>query len=356
MPTADPDSGSKVDLAAIRARVDAAFAGFVGNVEAVHSIKRSLAYALANAPDGDSPSMAKTLLLVGAASTGKTDLARRITAVLELPFVHLDGRAVRSRERLFSMVDDALAARTPALAAQAGDPRSGMPVAVYPAFLIFIDEIHLVSEALQQSFLTLLEADDRSLLLDSGGNRRVADVARACFIFATTRPSDLDRAFRSRCTEIQLRRYGVDEVAQMVRARYSMLPAEHIETIAKCSRVTPRIAFSIAQEVIEEVFLSDDALIGPCVKKVLAGRGIVFENGCTLADLRYLQVLRRERRALGERALRSLLHDLELGQITEDIEPYLFLLGLAVMKSGGREITSEGIWFLKAAADRGIKC
>jgi Holliday junction resolvasome RuvABC ATP-dependent DNA helicase subunit len=337
-------------LVVIRARVDAAFAGFIGNEAAVHAIKRSLVYALANAPVGDAPSMAKSILLVGAPSTGKSDLARRITKALRLPFVHVDGHGVRSRDRFFQMVDDALSAANPPLLPVAGEPRSGMPVQVYPPFLAFIDEIHLVSDAVQESFLTLLESDVRSLLLESGGERRIAAVPGACFIFATTRPAELERAFRSRCIEIQLTRYTVEEVALMVRARFSRLPDQHIATIASCSRMTPRVAFAIAQDVVEEVFWSADGVVGPCVKKVLEGRGIVFANGCTRDDIRYLKVLRKERRPLGERALRSLLHDIDPLKIVEDIEPFLFTLGYAVMRAGGREITMEGIFFLRNVA------
>lgn len=351
----DPLPADRVSLPAIRARVDAAFAGFIANDEAVHAIKRSLVYALANTPVGEAVSLAKTLLLVGSSSTGKTDLARRITAVLGLPFVRLDGRGVRTRERLFAMIDDALQAAHPPLLPVASDARSGVQVYVYPSFVVFVDEIHLVSESVQESFLTLLEADDRSLLLDANGSRRVVDVARACFIFATTRPADLERAFRSRCAEIPLRRYTVDEVSQMVKARFGMLPDQYIATIARCSRMVPRNAFAMAQEVIEEVFLSDDGVIGPCVSKVLEGRGIIFSNGCTRDDVRYLRALRRERRPLGERALRSLLHDVDPAHIVEDIEPYLFTLGLAAAGPKGREITGDGIWFLKEVADSGVK-
>jgi len=193
------------------------------------------------------------------------------------------------------------------------------------------------------------------LLLDSGGFRRVADVRKACFVFATTRPADLDRPFRSRLTEIPLRRYTVEEVALMVRARFSMLPFQYLDLIARCSRLTPRIAFSIARDVLKEVYLSDDAVIGPCVNRVLEDRGVVCSNGCTRDDVRYLRALRKERRPLGERALRSLLPDVDPARITEDIEPYLFTLGLAVAGQKGREITSDGIWFLKDVADNGVK-
>jgi Holliday junction resolvasome RuvABC ATP-dependent DNA helicase subunit len=335
-----------------KAKVDAAFKGFIGNSESVHAIKRLLVYALANASAGEAATLAETILLVGPPSTGKSDLARRITACLDLPFVWLDGRGLRSRERLFDMIDTALLSANPPLSTMRNGARAGVPIDVYPSFIACVDEIHLVSTGVQEIFLTLLEADDRSLLLDIKGDRRVVDVARAGFIFATARPSELERAFRSRCTEIPLRRYTVEEVALMVTARFSMLPSQYISTIALCSRRTPRVAFAIASDFKKEIFLADGLTMKPCLDRVLTGRGILFqENGCTLDDVRYLRALRKARRPLGQRALRSMLNDIDPMKIVEDIEPYLFSLGYVVMSPGGREITSEGIWFLKRIPD-----
>ncbi len=339
-----------------KAKVNAAFESFIGNDEAVYSITRSLTLALASAAESGSVTMAKTFLLSGAPSVGKTELARRITAVLDLPFVRLDGRALKTRDHLFQMIDDALAAQQPPLSAIHNGEQSGMPVIEYPPFCVFVDEIHLVPIKTQEAFLTLLEADDRTLLLNGERGRRLAVARQAAFIFSTTKPADLDRAFRSRCIEIQLRKYTSSEIQSMVSQRFPTLPDSTREVIAECSRLTPRIAFAMAQEVEEEIILSEllpadaEGLRG-CVRRVMHGRGIRYANGVTVDDKRYLEVLKRENRPLGERALQAQLYDIDAQRIADDIEPFLLSLGYIAVTAKGRTITLAGVTFLKDAAN-----
>ena len=342
------------DLTEVKAQVKIAFEGFIGNEEAVHTVSRSLAYALANAPEDEKPKMDKVLLLIGPPSCGKTDISKRITKVLGVPHVRLDGRGLRSRERLFELIDDMLLGQKPPVQSTRNGDQSGIPIYEYPPFAIFIDEIHLAPERTQESLLTLLEADDRSLLLD-GERRRVASVKWTTFIFATTKPADLDRAFRSRCIEVQLRSYSTEEVQEMVRRRFTMLPPNAIETIAACSRNLPRVAFAMAQEVVEEVLLSDDGDIRACVRRVMYGRGVRYPNGLTVDDHRYLDMLKREQRPIGERAVQAQLYDIDPLRITDDIEPLLIGLGLISVTSKGRQITVRGANFLRDAKQISVR-
>jgi len=340
-------------LLSIKEKVNLAFAGFIANEDAVYSVKRSLVVALANAAAGQPLAMPKTFLLSGPPSSGKSELARRITSVLGLPFVRLDGRAVRTREHLFDMIDDALLAQKPPLRAETNGEQSGMPLWEYPPFAVFVDEVHLVTERTQEAFLTLLESDDRTLLLNGEKGRRVAVVKSAAFVFATTKPADLNRAFRSRCIEIQLRKYTADEVQAMVAKRFTQLPDSALETIASCSRCLPRVAFAMAQEVIEEILWSDDQDSRACVRRVMHGRGVRFANGCTVDDLRYLRVLQREKRPVGENILKAQLYDIDALRLTDDLEPFLLSLGFILITAKGRQLTAAGERFLGEARQAG---
>ena len=337
------------DITAIKQHVAAGFVGFIANEEAVAAISRSLIYALATAPEGGLPSMAKVFLLYGPPSVGKTELARRITGVLGVPFIRIDGRGLRSREKMFDMIDEALISHKPPLHRTPNGDVAGVPIFDYPAFAVFIDEIHLVPERTQEALLTLLEADDRTMLLDGERGRRIAVAQHATFIFATTKPADLDRAFRSRCIEISLRRYSIDEVNAMVRRRFDMLPESATLTIASCSRLLPRVAFMMAQEVKEEIMTSDDGDIRASVRRVMRGQGIRYNNGITADDVRYLELLKRESRPIGERAIRAHLYDIDPQIITDDIEPFLLHLELIAVNDRGRQITAAGKTFLRDA-------
>lgn len=344
-------------VARARARVNAGFADLIGNDEAIYSVKRPLVVALARTPDGQMPVLPRAYLLSGAPSTGKTAVAKRVADVLGVPFVRLDGRAVKSRERLFEMIDDALAVKN--LRAQRDGDRAGTPILRYPAFGVFIDEVHLVPERLQEAFLTMLEADDRELLLNGERGRRLALVDRGLFVFATTRPADLDRAFRSRCIEIPLQRYTADEVTAMVRARFPTLPIAIAEAVATISRLSPRQAFALAQEVIDETIISDDGAgstdMKACLKRVMDGRGILFVNGATRIDLRYLDVLDRARRPMGESAIQAALHDVDPSQIRDDVEPYLLSMDYIGVSPKGRQITMRGVGLLEQVRETGMR-
>lgn len=326
----------------VRAQATRAFDGFIGNAEAIHTVRRSLLLALAKNP----PSLDKTFLFVGPPSTGKSELARRIIQVLGVPFVRIDGRGVRSREKLFALIDESLEAHN--LRTKAAGRQDGVPAREYPPFGVFIDEVHLVSEKAQEGFLTLLESDDRSVLLDQSPRVRVL-VPRATFVFATTKPTELDRAFRSRCMEIALRRYTLDEVCGMVHERFPKLVIGAVKKISNCGRLVPRKAFALSREVEEEIFTSGDEDVDAAIRRVMNGNGILTVDGITRNDLRYLDVLNKGGRSMGVGAIEASLHDLQRDDIKEDVEPWLIELGYVTITSKGRELTYEGREYLKQA-------
>jgi len=333
-------------------KVRTAFAGFIGNADAVHAVQRGLVAALLDAPAGEPVVMAKVLLFTGPASVGKTHLAGLVTTVLDVPMVRLDGRGLRNRDRFFEMIDDELT--DAGVPPQPAESQSSVPTFLYPSFAAFVDEIHLVGAGTQQSLLTMLEADTRSVLLDGKRGRRIAVVDKATFIFATTRPAEMDRALRTRCTEIQLQRYTEAEVAQMVRARFPQLPDaapySAVATIAACARFVPRIAFEMARDVLEEMKTSPANDARACVKRVLNGRGILTTGGMTRDDVRYLKVLQREGRPVGERVIHSQLYDVDAQRISGDIEMYLMLMDYMRISPQGRQLTYAGRRFLQDVA------
>jgi Holliday junction resolvasome RuvABC ATP-dependent DNA helicase subunit len=276
-----------------------------------------------------------------------------VTSVLGLPLVFLDGHGLRSRDRLFDLIDAALDSHD--LHPQPSEPRSGVPVLNYPPFAAFVDEAHKIGAGTQESLLTMLEADDRSVLLDGKRGKRFAMVKGAAFLFATTRPAEVNRALRTRCTEINLQRYTEAEVALMVRQRFPNLPDtptySAIATIAACARDVPRIAFEMARDVEEEIKTIAGQDIHTCVRKVMNGRSIMYANGVTKNDYAYLMLLKREGRPLGESAIRAhLQNEIDAAQIIEDVEPFLFSKKLAAPTVQGRQLTYEGKKFLEQAS------
>ncbi len=318
---------------AIRQRVRDAFSGFIGNAPALARLTNDLLRALIENP----PHLSKNYLFTGLPSTGKTELSRRIAAALRLPFVKLDGRGVVNRERLFDMINGELSQQ--GLAASQVGQQAGLPVMDYPPLIVFIDEVHLVPKGLQEGLLTMLEAQDRTVVL----SKYIARVEKATFLFATTRASDVDPAFVSRCDEIQLREYREEEVAEILAHKVPHdWPKNIYLRLARLGRCVPRVGIQLANGLETAVLVAEHQKgLEEHLDDVRRAREI-DENGLTPLDLEYLDLLERSSRPLGEQVISNMLRTVDKDRIMNEIEPFLGRLGFIKHGPQGREITSRG--------------
>jgi DNA phosphorothioation-dependent restriction protein DptH len=328
----------------VREQARAAFEGFVGNENAIYRITNDLiAAALA-----DPPHLSKNYLLTGEPSTGKTEIARRIAAALALPFVKLEGRGLTAR-RLFDL--SAAELRDRGVQPRQVERMSGRPVLRYPPMVIFVDEIHLVPRGIQESFLTVLEPNDRTM--DAGPH--VARMDLVTFIFATTRASDLDNAFRTRCSIVTLRSYSLEEVAEIVRRRTADVewPEDVYRKIAELGRVVPRIALELASDLKTEILVSEyqERTALEHLDQVRRAREL-DERGLAVLDRQYLEILERWG-PLGEQNVATRLGTVDRDLVLEEVEPLLLRLGLITKGLRGREITPEGRRYLRGTARPG---
>lgn len=321
-----------------REQVNEAFSDFIGNRAAIDTLRRGILKAMLSDP----PQLPVSYLLTGNPSTGKTELSRRVARALALPFVSLDGRSLASRERLFDLIDDRL--RDNDVRAEQIGTQYQRPELEYPPLVVFVDEVHLVPKPVQESLLTALEPTDRSVLLKD----RLARLPQVTFLFATTRPSDIDAAFRTRCTEILLQDYTEQEVATIVGLQHPEWPEPLRHRIARYGRLVPRIALEFARE------LTSEALVSQHQERDLAGHldevrrtRLVDENGLTRVDIEYLELLEREDGPLGERNILTMLGNIDKDRFIEEVEPLVVArMGLVRRTTRGRELTREGRRYL----------
>lgn len=329
----------------VRQRVRDAFEGFVGNDPAVARLSNDLLRALIEQP----PHLARNYLFTGLPSTGKTELARRMATALGLPLIKLDGRGVSSRDKLFAMVAGELSSHN-LTASQVGQ-QVGLPVMEYPPLIIFIDEVHLVPRALQEALLTMLEAADRTVVLSD----HVAHVHRATFLFATTRVSDVDAAFASRCDEIQLREYTEAEVAQILRWKVPHGDWEDpvYASVARLGRCVPRIAIQLAEALETAVMVSEEQK--PLIEHLEDVRRAreIDSRGLTRMDFEYLAILERSAGPVGEQVILNLMRTVDKDRVLNEVEPFLVRLGFIMHGPRGRELTGEGREYLLAQRARG---
>jgi Holliday junction resolvasome RuvABC ATP-dependent DNA helicase subunit len=336
-----PLSSGEVLQPAVTSKVRGAFDGFIGNENAVQQLTRDLVVALLQEP----PHLSKNILLQGLPSVGKTELARRIAHALGLPFAHLDGPSLTSRERLFSLIDGQLADHgvEPVEVGHEGSAK----ILDYPPFVVFVDEVHLVSRSVQESLLTMLEPGDRRARLSD----RIALVRQATFIFATTRASKLDAALRSRLNRIDLRPYDLGQVAEMVKRRvesqYGLAWEDDVYLqIARLSRLVPRLAFVLAEDVRNEMIANPaDKSVAEHLEAVRVSKEL-DENGLRLLDLEYLETLDRAKRPLGEDSIANQLGTVDRDEVVNEIEPALLRMRLIERTQGGRVITQAGREYL----------
>ncbi|MGD0075656.1 MAG: Holliday junction DNA helicase RuvB C-terminal domain-containing protein, partial [Candidatus Binataceae bacterium] len=331
--------------AEVRQRVRDAFEGFVGNEPAVSRLSNDLLRALIEQP----PHLAKNYLFTGLPSTGKTELARRMARALALPFIKLDGRGVSSRDKLFELVNGELRSHN-ITASQVGQ-QVGLPVLEYPPLIIFIDEVHLVPRGLQESLLTMLEAADRSVVLSN----HVARVQRATFLFATTRVSDVDAAFASRCDEIQLREYTETEVAIILRWKvpHDDWPESVYKTVARLGRCVPRTAIQLAEALETAVLVSEQEKALPNHLEDVRRAREIDARGLTRMDFEYLSILERAPGPVGEQNILNLIRTVDKDRILNEVEPFLVRHGFIKHGPRGRQLTNEGREYLLSHRARG---
>ena len=314
--------------AAAHESIDDIFEGFIGNEGAVYLLKRELRFARQSL-ENKLPAFG----LFGPPSTGKTELARRITKALGLPMLTLSKSTLSKEENFFNEVSKEIE-----------DVSDGMLVA--PPMVIFIDEAHVLPGRIQDSLLTALESDDRCFRSALGD----INTHNITFIIATTDPGKFRSAFRSRLFEINLESYTIEQIVEILKWRrkndkdinaFSLfIPDEALAYIAKAARATPRRAIDLLKVVAKAIFLGD---VEPTLEDIQGDMWRTLScdrNGLVGIDRKYLRFL-ADRETAGLSLLVAAL-GMDKDNITNVIEPWLVQNELIERSRAGRSITIKG--------------
>jgi Holliday junction DNA helicase RuvB len=173
------------------------------------------------------------VLLAGPPGLGKTSLAQIVAAELGVPFVQTAGPALERKGDV--------AAFLTALEARA---------------VFFVDEIHRLPRALEETFYPAMEDRKLPITVGQGAGARVVtlDLPEFTLIGATTRAGLLTTPLRDRFgVTHRLDLYGSEELARIVRRSAGILDVEIDEEgariIAARSRGTPRVANRLLKRV-----------------------------------------------------------------------------------------------------------
>jgi Holliday junction DNA helicase RuvB len=200
---------------------------FVGQ----EALREQLAVAIAAA--GGRGEALDHLLLAGPPGLGKTSLAQIVAAELGVPFVQTAGPALERK----------------------GDVAAFL-TALEPHSVFFVDEIHRLPRALEETFYPAMEDRRLPITVGQGAGARVVTLELPPFtlIGATTRAGLLTTPLRDRFgIQARLETYSAQELAIIVTSSAGILQIgldeEGASTIASRSRGTPRVANRLLKRV-----------------------------------------------------------------------------------------------------------
>jgi len=291
---------------------------FVGQ----HQLKEQLAIAIEAA--GARGEALDHLLLAGPPGLGKTSLAQIVAAELEVPFVQTAGPALERKGDIASFL-----------------------TALEPRSVFFVDEIHRLPRALEETFYPAMEDLRLPITVGQGAGARVVtlDLPPFTLIGATTRAGLLTTPLRDRFgIQARLEPYEPRELAAIVvRAARILdvdLDPDAAHALATRSRGTPRVANRLLKRVRDYAEVrGSGTLTAEAADEALALLE-VDELGLDRLDREILRAIcsRFDGGPVGLSTLSVSVGE-EQGTIEDVYEPYLLQLGMLKRTPRGRAAT-----------------
>jgi len=226
--------------------------------------------------------------------------------------------------------------------------------------VLFIDEIHRMSPAVEEILYPALEDFMLDLVIGEGPAARTVRIELQPFtlVGATTRLGLLTTPLRDRFgIPTRLEFYEVDELVQIVTRAARLLKADATADgaleIARRARGTPRIAGRLLRRVVDFAIVEGDGRVTREIADMALTRLGVDDLGLDGADRRYLRLLAENYGGgpAGVETISAALSEARDG-IEEVIEPFLLQQGLIQRTPRGRMLAAKAWTHLGLAAPR----
>ncbi len=213
--------------------------------------------------------------------------------------------------------------------------------------IIFIDEIHRLNRAVEETLYSALEDFKLDIVVGQGPGARTIriDLPPFTLVGATTRMGLLTSPLRDRFgIVLRLDFYSVEDLSLIIRRSASILnieiDSESALLIAKRSRGTPRVANKLLRRVRDLAQIENDSLIdADIVEKTLKILDI-DETGLDYLDKKYMRVI-MEKFGGGPVGVETMAASLgeDKNTVEDVIEPYLMQIGYIKRTPRGRVAT-----------------
>ncbi|HWK16025.1 MAG TPA: Holliday junction branch migration DNA helicase RuvB [Solirubrobacteraceae bacterium] len=291
---------------------------FVGQ----EALKDQLAVSIAAA--GTRGEALDHVLLAGPPGLGKTSLAQIVAAELDVPFVQTAGPALERKGDVAALL-----------------------TALEPRAVFFVDEIHRLPRALEETFYPAMEDGCLPITVGQGAGARVVtiDLPPFTLIGATTRTGLLTTPLRDRFgIQHRLEHYAPHDLARIVRRSARLLEVaiedDGAVAIAARSRGTPRVANRLLKRVRDYAQVRSTGVVTGAVAADALDMLEVDHAGLDRLDREILRAI-CEKFGGGPVGLSTLAVAVGEEQDTiEDVyEPYLLQRGLIERTPRGRAAT-----------------
>jgi holliday junction DNA helicase RuvB len=264
------------------------------------------------------------VLLAGPPGLGKTSLAQILAAELDVPFVMTAAPALERKGDIAAFL-----------------------TALEPRSIFFVDEIHRLSRALEETFYPAMEDRRLPITVGQGAGARVVtlDLPAFTLVGATTRAGRLTTPLRDRFgIQHRLDPYETADLGAIVRRSAQILGVElapdGAEAIARRSRGTPRVANRLLKRVRDFAEVRADGVITAAVADAALGLLEVDHLGLERLDRDILDAIcaKFDGGPVGLSTLAVAVGE-ETDTIEDVYEPYLLQCGLLKRTPRGRVAT-----------------